>query len=146
MFTLLKFVFKLPPFSLLTLPLRYKRKLPGLLWVGGLGYLGWKKFGPQITAKLQATTADYPPPADGPWSGPTGGDSGGSTGAAAEPTPAMAPAQDLSPANAAPVTTPEPDAETEIEPEAEAAETGITGLVVGDDDAAPDPAPVTTTG
>jgi len=104
---LLKLLFKLPPFSLVPLAFRWKRKLPGLLWVGALGFLAWQRFGPQVTAKLREATADYPPPAAGPWSGPTGDTSA--------PEPTMAVAEDLAPANAAPV-------------------------------AAPDPAPVTTTG
>src|SRR6478735_4009913 len=115
---LLRFLFKLPPFSLIPLAFRYKRKLPGLLWVGGLGFLAWKKFGPEITARIQAATAEYPPPAAGPWSGPTGDTP--SVGDAAEATPTMAVAADLAPANAAPEI-PEPASQ-------------------------PDPAPVTTTG
>jgi hypothetical protein len=113
---LLSLLFKLPPFSLISLALRYKRKLPGLLWVGALGFLAWRKFGSQITDRFQEATNAYPPPAAGPWSGPTGGTS--------DATPTMAVAADLAPANSAPVI-PDPAEEPEV---------------------APDPAPVTTTG
>src|SRR5690349_1944021 len=120
---LLRFLFKLPPFSLIPFAFHHKRKLPGLIWVGGLGFLAWKKFGPQITERLQAATADYPPPASGPWSGPTGDQPAEATPA----TPTMSVAEDLAPANAAPEI---PHQAPEIaEPASE-----------------PDPAPVTTTG
>jgi hypothetical protein len=68
-------------------------KLPGLLWVGFLGFLAWKKFGPQIRDRLRAATADSPPSA---------GTVSGDTGAAADSSPVMAVAADLAPANAAP--------------------------------------------
>jgi len=112
MSSFVKFLFKIPPLSIIPWALHHKRKLPGLLWVGGLGFLAWKRFGPQITARLQEATSAYPAPAEGPWSGPAGGP--------ANDTPTMAVAADLVPANAAPV--------------------------IGDDEVAPDPAPVTTIG